>query len=82
MTDPATPAPMLTTTARRVLASSVVHAANSAADGLLVADVLDAVSGAILRVSGLDDTAARMVLSWLWTERGIPPLTAVAGDDR
>jgi len=56
------------TTARQVLASSVVHAAKPAADGMLVADILDTVSGAALRVSGLHDTAARMVLSWLWTQ--------------
>ena len=74
MSDPAIPTPMLTTTARRVLPSSMVHAANSPADGMLVADILDAVSCAILRVSGLDDPAARLVLSMLWTERGIPPL--------
>ena len=86
MSDPATTPvpPMLTMTERRVLASSAVHAANAAADGMLVADILDAVSGAILRASGLDDTSARLVLSWLWTERGIPPLRGTewfGGDD-
>jgi hypothetical protein len=74
MSDPAIPTPMLTTTARRVLASSMVHAANAAVDGMLVVDALDAVSSAILRVSGLDDPAALAVLSWLWTERGVPPM--------
>lgn len=74
MTDPAIPPPMLTTTARRVFAASMVQTANSAVDGLLVADALDATAASILRVSGVNDDTARTILSSLWTDRGTPTL--------
>jgi hypothetical protein len=65
---------MLTPTARRMLAASMVQTANSAVDGLLVADALDATAGSILRVSGVDDTTARSILASLWTEPTAPAL--------
>src|SRR5882724_994482 len=67
--DPSFPT-MLTSTARRMVVASIVQAANSAVDGLLVADALDATATGILGVSGVEDDAiARIVMSRLWTRR-------------
>ena len=74
MAEPATPPPMLSPTYRRLVAAGMVQAANSAVDGLLVADILDATAGMILRLSGVDDDTARTILASLWSNPGGLPI--------
>jgi hypothetical protein len=61
---------MLTRSARRIIAADMVHRANRAADGLLVADCLDVTAAGILKVSGVDGAdTARAILRALWGEQ-------------
>ena len=74
MTDHASPPPipplrMLTTTARRALAASMIQAADRAVPAVLLADTLDATAAAVLRVAGVDDETGRVVCASLWSDR-------------
>jgi len=70
MPDSIIPPTHLSTSARRAPAASVIRTGTDlpAPPAQLIADQLDAVSAAVLRTAGLDDTAARAVLAGLWTE--------------
>jgi len=55
---------------RRALAAQMVDTSGSAiTDGMYAAEVLDLLSGVVLRLAGVDDDAARAVLASLWAEQ-------------
>ena len=61
-----TPPRMLTTSGKRALAASMIRAADRAVPAVLVADLLDATTAAVLRVAGVDDETGRAVCASLW----------------
>ena len=65
--QPPTP---LSTSGRRALAASMVDTAGGqVSDGLYVAELLDLLSGVVLRLAHLSDDDARAVLATLWGQR-------------
>jgi hypothetical protein len=59
--------PCLTRSAERTTAAHRLSQLSPGVDGLLFADLLDLLSGAILRAAGLDDDQAREVLALMWS---------------
>lgn len=70
---PATPPPhYLTSYGRRAAAADLInaHSGGYIADGLFLADALDAASAALMLAAHIPDEQARQILSTLW---GRPP---------
>jgi hypothetical protein len=61
------PSGFLAVSGRRALAAEMVDTAGSAVtDGMYAAELIDLLSGVVLRLAGVDDSAARAVLGTLW----------------
>ena len=64
------PTGYLTVSARRALAAEMIDTSGGAVtDGLYAADLLDLLSGVVLRLAGVDDDAGRATLAALWSDR-------------
>jgi hypothetical protein len=57
----------LARSAKRTAAGHLLTQLTPGVDGLLFADLLDLLSGAILRAASLDDDQAREVLALMWS---------------
>ena len=64
------PPRMFTTSGKRAPAAAMIRASDRAVPAALVADMLDATAGAMLRVAGVvDDETGRAVCASLWSDR-------------
>ena len=64
------PSGFLAVSGRRALAAEMVDAASGhVTDGLYVAELVDLISGVVLRLAGVGDDDARAVLAALWDAR-------------
>ncbi len=65
------PSGYLAVSGRRALAAGMVEAASGhVTDGLYAAELLDLLSGTVLRLAGVDDDGFRAILATLWRARG------------
>ena len=70
MTGPQRGPVPLAPSGRCALAAQMVDTSGSAiTDGMYVAELLDLLSGVVLRLAGVDDDDARAVLASLWAQQ-------------
>jgi hypothetical protein len=69
MPDNTVPPPPLTTAMRRAeVAGIIARHVTFPVSAMLVAEMLDSVSGAVLRTAGLSDSAAKATLDVMWRQ--------------